>query len=424
MNNIQKAEQIAILEGYQPMPQKNTQVTIGYRSFRQFPVKGFPEGLEIFQTSFNLEQLLQQLQWTVHVWEPGKQGTSTTLDGENTQGYQRRTELTRAIKFGNFTKYENNCLSSYYFAIRKTQANSNKVKIDRQNKNITIEPDCIVYCVDGAHRAMGLLEKLDDFKDKDGKLLKQYADYEIPVLMTIGLTKMQEAEYFVIMNDEQRKVRTDLGHRLIAERTDLTVNHRRGITLYKDAETVKAAYAIYTQMNKKGVFEGRILPPNAKRPELPNTTISERMFERSLDTLLKGYGTFQPLSEKSRITTLEKYWSAIKQIVPELFVNYNEATDDNPNDSCIQQPIGVMSLHIVLQNLAHQLQKRPEQFTKEEFVQLLDVPCISKAANWLRPNGHWTMFGTNMKAYTQIAQEILKAIKKHKASIWNKHMRQ
>ena len=165
--NIQKAEQIAILEGYQPMPQKTTPITVGYRSIRQFPVKGFPDGLEIFQTSFTMAQLLgvgqTKLNWQVHEWEKDKQNTSISSDTEASQGYQRRTEITRAVKFGNYTKYENNCLSSYYFAVRKNQSDSpnKKIEIDRRAQNTKIEGDTTKIEVD--RRA--LMERIKSFSD-------------------------------------------------------------------------------------------------------------------------------------------------------------------------------------------------------------------------------------------------------------------
>ena len=429
--NRYKAEQIALLA----MPtQTSKPIILEARTLKQFPVRGFPDGLIIYQTAFSLKLLLDPesgLNWKVHRWDPTKIGTSgksesISSDRESSQGYQRKTEMVRARKFGNFTKNENNCLSSYYFSIRKGEIDSGKVKIENQGKQITIHPNCEIFCVDGAHRAKGLKDTLDDFRDEDGKWNNKFTGYEIPVLMTIGLTKIQEAEYFVIMNDEQRKVRTDLGHRLLAERPESTGTlMRKGVDLYKKAAKVRAAYAIIMSMSKKGVFLDRILPPNASKSDddFKNATISERSFEYSLDPLLAKHGTLTPLSLDVQIRTLERYWCAIKDIVKDPFVVYNEETGDNPNKYCIQQPIGVVSLHMLLQDLALQCQKPPEKFSKEDFQKLLDVPCIRKIENWERPYGKWTRYGTNMKGYTRIAEDILTAIKKDNAKTWNELMR-
>jgi lysophospholipase L1-like esterase len=139
--------------------------------------------------------------------------------------------------------------------------------------------------------------------------------------------------------------------------------------------------------------------------------------------LLAKHGTLTPLSVNVQIRTLERYWSAIKEIVPDPFVTYNKETGDDPNKYCIQQPIGVVSLHILLQDLAAQMQTPPEQLAKEDFVNLLNVPCIKKTENWERPDGDWTQYGTNMKGYTRIAEDILNAIKKHNSKTWNELMR-
>ena len=78
---------------------------------------------------------------------------------------------------------------------------------------------------------------------------------------------------------------------------------------------------------------------------------------------------------------------------------------------------------MLLQDLSSQIQKPPEKFSKEDFQKLLDVPCIRKAENWERPFGKWTQYGTNMKGYTRIAEDILDSIKKQNSKTWNELMR-
>ena len=381
------------------------------RAIKQFPTKGFENGLEVYQTSLTIQEFLEHLNWQVHKWD-------LDLKDSNDQGYQRNPEPQRSKSFGRYTKAGNNSFSNFILSIRKDQEKAGNVKVVRKGGKVTIQikKGCTTWVVDGSHRANGLKLMVDDLRAlKEKKKKLDWEKYEMPITLTVGLTKWQEAEYFIVINDSAKKVPTDLAHRLISERPeDPERLQKKDIAIYKNVEKIKIAYQVIESMNDKGPFNDRVRPPNKKPKDVPNTTVSGTTFERSLQPLLKGSMAGIDLKDKSTkiASMLSKYWSAIKELCPEPFKPYdkNDPKSVKNGGYCLQQQIGVMSMHILLNQMGNQLERRPESITKEEFVNLLDIDEITDSTNWKRPSGKWTKRGTNNKSFVEIAEDLIFAI--------------
>ena len=390
---------------------KHQDLELEARILKQFPIKGFEDGLEVYQTSLTLQEFLEQLQWQVHKWDLADKGSARN-------GYQRTPEPQRSKSFGRFTKAGNNSFSSYMLSIRDDQKNYVTFGPKHgRNRTIKIKKECVTWVVDGSHRATGLkmmIQELRSLKEKKKKL--DWTKYEIPITLVIGLTKWQEAEYFIVINDSAKKVPTDLAHRLISERKESPdALAKKDIAIYKNVEKIKIAYQVIETMSDKGPFKGRIRPPNKKPKEVPNTTVSETTFERSLLPLMKGSMSGIDLDAKSTkiAQVLGRFWGVILDLCPEPFEPYDENDPKSMKNGgyCLQQQIGVMSMHLLLNELGESLERRLESITKDEFMNLLDIEEITNSKNWKRPTGKWTRRGTNNKSFVEIAEELLETIR-------------
>ena len=230
-----------------------------------------------YQISLSLEDFFK-LNCKVDVWK------AENKDKPSKQGYQRVPEPQRSRKFGYYTLQGNPSYGNYIFNIRDTD--KDKV-IVRENKtdgtvDITIKPGCEVWICDGGHRCTGLSEFRDDLlADSSGKL----KDYQMPVSLTVGLTKKEEIVVFITENQTHKVVATDLAQRAMNDLIRISMKEQRegGNIIFKDYTYVKSSYAIVDLMlNNNKQFKGRLRQPNKTPSQAPLTTVSgKRVFRQS-----------------------------------------------------------------------------------------------------------------------------------------------
>jgi DGQHR domain-containing protein len=340
----------------------------------------------------------------------------------NHLGYQRAPEPRRAKKFGEYISHGATSPTGILLSIRdediklhadieeySSERNTAFPIVDTDIVKISIDPDCLVYVVDGQHRLTGI-ENCDVY----GKL----ADYAIPFTLLWGNDKYQEANQFVIINKTQKIVRTDLAERFVAmeskRRGLANVSNDPNIAIFKNAEWIGAALDILDSLTKKSkIWSNRVKLPNEPKGE---TTVSQKSFTDSLQIVLTD--SLNGKKECDVVDILDAFWDAIKQNCSEPFDTTGQYS---AKDYALQQTIGVMAMHRVLNMLYKNLWK---VLKPKHFVELLNVDEVANHENWDRTlaitgdpvnkGGKWTLMGTNNKSFRIIEGNIMRGIMKTK----------
>lgn len=335
-------------------------------------------------------------------------------------GYQRAPEPRRAKKFGDYISQGATSPSSIILSIRDEDSKlhasieeypsgDSDIPIrDTDHVKIEIDPDCTVYVVDGQHRLTGI-ENCDVY----GKL----ANFSIPFTLLWGYDKFEEANQFVVINKTQKIVRTDLAERFVsmeAKRRGMTnIGNDPNQNIFKNSEWIGSALDILDSLTKKSkLWSNRIKLPNEPKGE---TTVSQKSFTDSLEILLTN--SLHGKKECDIVDILDEFWMAIKQNCPQPF---DTSGQYNAKDYALQQTIGVMAMHRVLNTLYKNLWKVLEP---KHFVDLLDTDAVADPDNWDRTiehkdddakGGKWTLMGTNQKSFRIIEGNIMREIMKTK----------
>jgi len=336
-------------------------------------------------------------------------------------GYQRAPEPRRAKKFGEYISQGETSPTSILLSIRDedTETNAEVIEFPSETKDgivirdsdhvkVSIDPKCLVYVVDGQHRLTGI-ENCDVY----GKL----ANFAIPFTLLWGNDKYQEANQFVIINKTQKIVRTDLAERFVAlesKRRGLTnVSNDPNQSIFKNAEWIGSALDILDSLTKKSkLWSNRVKLPNEPKGE---TTVSQKSFTDSLEILLTD--SLNGKKECDIVDILETFWEAIKENCPQPF---DITGQYSAKDYALQQTIGVMSMHRVLNRLYKNLWK---VIKPKHFVELLNADEVANHENWDRTlpikdsdakGGKWTLMGTNQKSFRIIEGNIMRGLMKTK----------
>ena len=339
----------------------------------------------------------------------------------NHLGYQRAPEPRRAKKFGEYISQGETSPTSILLSIRDedTETNAEVIEFPSETKDgivirdsdhveVSIDPKCLVYVVDGQHRLTGI-ENCDVY----GKL----ANFAIPFTLLWGNDKYQEANQFVIINKTQKIVRTDLAERFVAlesKRRGLTnVSNDPNQSIFKNAEWIGSALDILDSLTKKSkLWSNRVKLPNEPKGE---TTVSQKSFTDSLEILLTD--SLNGKKECDIVDILETFWEAIKENCPQPF---DITGQYSAKDYALQQTIGVMSMHRVLNRLYKNLWK---VIKPKHFVELLNADEVANHENWDRTlpikdsdakGGKWTLMGTNQKSFRIIEGNIMRGLMKTK----------
>lgn len=338
-----------------------------------------------------------------------------------TVGYQRAPEERRAKKFGEYISRGQTSPTSILLAIRDVDLKKFNAEIeeypsgksdfpirDTDNVILSINQGCQVYVVDGQHRIRGI---------KDCDLKGKLANFAIPFTMLWGITKFDEAKQFVTINKTQKIVRTDLAERFVAmeakRRGLIDISKDPNQIIFKNAEWIGRALDILDSMrnpDKKSVWTDRVRLPNEPKGE---TTVSQKSFTDSLEPLVGPDGSLADKKDCDIVDLLLSYWVTISKICKEPFDTSGEYY---AKDYAIQQTIGVMTLHRVLNRLYRNLWK---VIKPEHFKELLDTDAIGNSENWDRTleiknsdakGGKWTLMGTNQKSFRVIEGDIMREI--------------
>lgn len=252
-----------------------------------------------------------------------------------------------------------------------------KGRLSFRGGNLIIPAGVEIWVVDMQHRLHGL-ERAKEESSLRGD------SFRFPVVITEGLSQLEEAAQFYIINTKAKKMDVALTRRLLIENNKV-----------KDIADVKpweiSAVRITIELNKSNPgnpWFGTIRQPNEERQEQHIAT--EKSFVSSLRQLLITGRYKQPRKAARRLAA---YWSAIRESVPEAF--------EEPKRYLIQKTPGMFVFNFFL---------GPSLLAKtkdRDFMHRLHGLKRLGAGFWRGSNKRGARrFGTGMAGYSNLAEYL------------------
>lgn len=324
------------------------------------------------------------------------------------QGYQRPEEIVRAKKLA---KHLHNVQAIMPTAILLS-ARDVDLCLDTEKRTIVIDSDQPLQLVDGQHRVAGLRYAMDDQRQM------HLLNYQIPVVIMLGLDKIAEMQQFQIVNGTQKSVRTDLVHMILSQ---IAAAQGEDAIAATDRWKVVVSRAIeYLNGNANSVWYDKVIMPDETAPKKSeiqeDPSLADRKIIRatSFMTSLKrlydylveyslipsSWNVDQQAAELARIVS--EYWNALRQLCPEVF--------DSPKNHVIQKTPGVFSLHMVCRALIKAMHTGRRALVEDEFAFMmkpaLEGPSeVLTEAYWRTPGGPASAYGS-MKGFTELAEIV------------------
>lgn len=257
--------------------------------------------------------------------------------------------------------------------------------------------------VDGQHRLGGLRRALDE----DPSL----SEYPIPVVIVEGLSRLEEAVLFFVVNTNQKRVPTDLAQRLIEQQMgdqDLRLQIIAGGKdwIPKGVKVVDAMLAVPGHP-----WHGKIGIPG---PKLTGTVTKQVSFVTSLKPILTA-PLYASVSPDDMAQILIRYWQALAEVWQEAF----EFSDEH----VIQKTAGIFPLHAIAPEIFEMVRGHHGRITKDGLTEVLKdlFRNLSKhykdggGSNfWNSEDGEAAKYGgqKGFRMLTEILRENLPAEKK------------
>jgi DGQHR domain-containing protein len=253
--------------------------------------------------------------------------------------------------------------------------------------------------VDGQHRLGGVRTAVEENP--------AMGEYPVPIVITQGLTKLDEAVLFFVVNTNQKRVPTDLAQRLIEQQMKDPDMKMQLVAGGKDwiSKGVKVVDAILA--TSKHPWEGKIGIPGTKTEGALTKQVS---FVTSLKPLLTSiYGRVEP-EEIAQL--LIRYWKAIEAVYPEALAD--------PDEYVIQKTVGIFPLHAVAQEIFDMVRNSNGKVTldalTEVFTELdssLSKDGMGGSDFWHREDGEAAKYGSQ-KGFRMLADILRDHLPKSK----------
>ncbi|MFC1499957.1 DGQHR domain-containing protein [Candidatus Zixiibacteriota bacterium] len=246
---------------------------------------------------------------------------------------------------------------SSYGQILKFESDSGDDPVVQVGK-LTI-PDSVrpLFIVDMQHRLGGLQIAIEEHHRPDL--------YDFPILVTIsdGLSKLEEVEQFEMINTRQKKVRTDLARRLLSIQMQDS-DRKRQLDEQGRLWEARGPVIAHWLNTHKGIWQGRIMPPNETKKDRPTAIVRETSFVTSLKPILQTPYFTMVLDEEAAADTIAKYWAAVERVFPKAFMY--------PEDHVIQKTPGVFSLHSIAPYVIEMVRSKNQDLTSDNMLKVLE----------------------------------------------------
>lgn len=313
-------------------------------------------------------------------------------------GYQRAPEVPRMNKIATFLKNESVpllptsiLLSHRGTPLPKREINDGVVAID-------IADHEVLWIVDGQHRVGGLQIAID----KHG--LERFRNFQLPVVLVEFDDVTEEAHQFQLINENMKKVNTQLARRLLAMHLEkggaAARNQIRATRRLWEADSVEVIRAL--TRDPKSMWHGRIQPPNEKKSS--EHIVRELSFSTSLRPILTD-DVARDLGVERLTTYLRNYWEAWRRVIPDAF--------ESPEDYVIQKTPGIFSLHLVAKyvlKLFH-LRRVADPSVEDIRVVLEDAGEAADADYWRSGNQVGAAMAGSMSGFKLLADVIVESLK-------------
>lgn len=211
---------------------------------------------------------------------------------------------------------------------------------------VEIEIDQTLYIIDGQHRTIGWIGLLHE-----PNYIKKWKDYEIPIIILSGFDYHREVELFYVMNDKQRRIKTDLALRLLLK---LAKNEETSRIIPKNSKWQNIATVITDALNESvdNIWKNKIIIAGDSKELRRSKIIGQNSFVQSLKHFFTQQEPLfnleslerQEIHEDEWIELLASFWNIVGKVYP-LCVK-------SPREYSLMKTVGVYSLHYLLNNIA------------------------------------------------------------------------
>ncbi len=253
--------------------------------------------------------------------------------------------------------------------------------------------------VDGQHRLGGLRVAVEENPT--------LGEYPVPVVITEGLSRLEEAVLFFVVNTNQKRVPTDLAQRLIEQQMKDPDLKMQIVAGGKDwiPKGVKVVDAILAKSGHP--WEGKIAIPGTKTEGALTKQVS---FVSSLKPLLTSiYGSVEP-EEIAQLVI--RYWQAIESVYPDAIAD--------PEEHVIQKTVGIFPLHAIAPEIFDMVRTGHGKITvdalKEVIAELdknLSKDYTGGSDFWHREDGEAAKYGSQ-KGFRMLADILREHLPKAK----------
>ena len=341
----------------------------------------------------------------VDIWDPSHE-----------VGYQRALSPTRARRFG---RYLSDGSVSPTGVVMYQRNPDNGIEYRDGVLHVPLPADGekaadpLLYIVDGQHRTFGVSEAF-----REGWLDKS-TEANIPVTIMVNDAEtamdplLEEATQFLVINTEQKRVRTDLAHQIILRQTasahgKIKDSSRIPSGLTRD-DQVPYATAITNRLSERSgsPWIDKIVRPNVQR----NTTglPSQGQFEDALLDNYLGLGSVISWAAGSGLTVgeatevLSNCWTAVFELCPE--------PGENPDSYVLTKTAGIHAVNGVLPAIFSARRNLPRVPSVADFREILQsMGNVFTDDFWEASSGEAATHGTGKKSFKELTKSIFEAL--------------
>jgi len=309
---------------------------------------------------------------------------------DNRDGYQRKIQKSRAVKFADYLMKCNGSFNgTVLLNVRNPKALTYVKARNSDFGKLTINDKMCV--VDGQHRIEGL-----SLAVKEG----YSGNVSVPAIVTVGKDRNHEALSFLIINRTAKGIKTDLTDELIYRTIPnhlLTDDLKKVLSLSVQQTIGEFALSVTKILNesKDGVWFQRITMPEDRTSG--NRTIRQSSFAYSVREAIKSCGKLRRAVNIGDIESVGKwlkdYWKAIAEICP-IATSLKDA-----EGYVLMKTVGVTVMNRLFSRILDDAGEDPEI---SNFVDSLKKMEYLEDAAWRSKKGTFAKQGTNKAALDNI----------------------
>lgn len=231
------------------------------------------------------------------------------------------------------------------------------------NAVLLLGDDAVAWLVDGQHRG-GAIKVLRAQSRID-------EDFPVPIKLTVGFGRLDEAKQFFYINSQAKSVPTDLTAELLQRMARQDEDEAEYLRERKNKGSLLKGAAIYDAMAAAGSpWLKRIRRPN--EPLSKDKSIAVSQFINSL-TPLQSAPMPRDLSPEEWARIIDAFWGAITRLLPTPF-----DPTEHPGDWVLFKATGLNTMHRVLADcLPIMIQRGARLADPDQYEKLLvDLPSL------------------------------------------------